>query len=195
MNPLIQLRKATPLFLVALACFALSPASRAVDPSPDGGYPGANTAEGEDALFSLTSGVGNTATGFQALRSNTTGVNNTATGNNVLFSNTVGGNNTASGIGALQNNTTGSFNTADGVHALFNNSMGASNIALGFNAGVNLTTGNSNIDIGAFGVAGEARTIRIGVQGTQTRTFVAAISGSPIAGTSVVVNSVGRSAR
>ena len=63
---------------------------------------------------------------------------------------------------------------------------------MGFNAGANLTTGNSNIDIGALGVAAESATIRIGVQGTQTRTFVAGISGSPITGTSVVVNSTGR---
>jgi hypothetical protein len=63
---------------------------------------------------------------------------------------------------------------------------------LGFNAGVNLTTGNSNIDIGAPGVPGEASTIRIGVQGTQTRAVIAGINGSPITGTSVVVNSHGR---
>src|SRR4029453_5269848 len=100
--------------------------------------------------------------------------------------------NTASGVQALQNNTTGSRNTADGVHALFNNTTGSFNIGFGFNAGVNLTTGDRNIDIGAFGVAGEAGTIRIGVQGTQTRAFVAGISGSPITGTSVVVNINGR---
>jgi hypothetical protein len=50
----------------------------------------------------------------------------------------------------------------------------------------------SNIDIGNPGVAAESATIRIGVQGTQSRTFVAGISGSPITGTSVVVNSFGR---
>jgi len=61
---------------------------------------------------------------------------------------------------------------------------------LGFNAGSNLTMGNNNIDIGAPSVAGEARTIRIGV--TQTRTFVAGISGNPMVGTSVVVNAAGR---
>jgi len=72
------------------------------------------------------------------------------------------------------------------------NTTGSNNIAVGANAGRNLTTGDSNIDIGAFGVAGEASTIRIDVQGTQTRTFVADISGSPITGTSVVVNSNGR---
>ena len=34
------------LALFALACFALSPTVRAVDPPPDGGYGGQNTAEG-----------------------------------------------------------------------------------------------------------------------------------------------------
>jgi Chaperone of endosialidase len=100
--------------------------------------------------------------------------------------------NTATGANALLNDNTGADNTANGFRALFNNTTGSRNIALGFNAGVNLTTGNSNIDIGAFGVAGEAGTIRIGVQGTHTRAFVAGISGSPITGTSVVVNSFGR---
>ena len=58
---------------LVLACFALSPQARAVDPSPDGGYPGQNTAEGDDALFSLTTGTDNTAVGFNALFSNTIG--------------------------------------------------------------------------------------------------------------------------
>jgi hypothetical protein len=45
MNPLIQLKQITSLFLVALllGCFALSPRARAVVPAPDGGYPGQNT--------------------------------------------------------------------------------------------------------------------------------------------------------
>ena len=53
MNPLIQSKNATilsVLIVLTLACFALSPGARAVDPPPDGGYPGDNTAEGEDAL-------------------------------------------------------------------------------------------------------------------------------------------------
>jgi len=151
-----------------------------------------NTANGDSALNDNTTGNFNTATGVLALSNNTHGVNNTATGNNALYSNEIGGNNTANGIEALQSNTTGSFNTGNGVRALINNTTGSRNIALGAGAGSNLTTGNNNIDIGAFGVAGEAGTIRIGVQGTQTRTFVAGISGSPITGTSVVVNSNGR---
>jgi hypothetical protein len=66
---------------------------------------------------------------------------------------------------------------------------------LGFNAGLNLTSGISNIDIGfdVVGVAGESNTIRIGTQGTQTRTFVAGIWGTPITGGMAVgVNSSGQ---
>src|SRR5437773_41893 len=48
----------------AIAWLALSPTALAVTPAPDGGYPNQNTAEGDDALFSLTSGVNNTAIGF-----------------------------------------------------------------------------------------------------------------------------------
>ena len=61
---------------VALGGFALSPAALAVTPARDGGYPNQNTAEGEDALFSLTTGADNTAMGFDALYSNTTGSDN-----------------------------------------------------------------------------------------------------------------------
>ena len=80
-------RSRSPLrrgFLIALglAVFALSPTPNAfaVTPPPDGGYPNENTAEGQDALFNLTTGTGNTAIGFDALFSNTAGPHNTATG-------------------------------------------------------------------------------------------------------------------
>jgi hypothetical protein len=53
--------------LLAFACFAVSPSVLAVVPAPDGGYPGNNTAEGDYALFSLTTGYDNTAIGFNAL--------------------------------------------------------------------------------------------------------------------------------
>src|SRR5438477_7157661 len=97
--------KLTSFFVVAgLACFALSPTARAVDPPPDGGYPNFNTAEGQDALFALTTGFGNTATGFDA-----------------LFSNTAGFANTANGYLALNLNTAGNFNTANGAQALLFN--------------------------------------------------------------------------
>ena len=54
MNPLIQLKTTPPLFItLALFCFGLSPRAQAVVPPLDGGYPGANTAEGQNALLSL----------------------------------------------------------------------------------------------------------------------------------------------
>ena len=68
MNPLIPFKNTLILpLLVALACLVTLPAARAVSPPPDGGYPGENTAEGTNALFSLASGIDNTAVGFDAL--------------------------------------------------------------------------------------------------------------------------------
>jgi hypothetical protein len=325
MNPMIQLKKPTPLIVtvLSLACFGLA---QAVVPPPDGGYPGGNTAEGTNALLSLTTGqnntavgvnslsstttggwntaigagalrfntgVENTAVGFQALFNNTTGISNTANGYQALFSNidgftntangafalannriadnntatgygalyrntgmqntadgayalssntlghdntatgytalsgnSTGNDNTATGVNALQNNTTGFRNTAIGSSALvlndvgvantavgwralqlnsgngnstavgasaLGNSTGFENTALGTNAGVNLTDGVFNIDIGAevVGVAGESKTIRIGT--TQTRTFIAGISGATVTGgVGVIVGTDGK---
>jgi trimeric autotransporter adhesin len=142
--------------LITLACilawFALLPTAQAVDPPPDGGYPGLNTAEGDDALFSLTIGVNNTAIGFHALYSNTTGNYNTATGAPALYSNTTGFENTADGWGALAKNTTGNYNTATGALALENNTTGNYNTATGAFAmnGNSNPTGNGNTATGCF---------------------------------------------
>jgi hypothetical protein len=145
MNRLIQFKKATSVFLVAfgLACFGLSPTAQAVSPAPDGGYAGGNTAEGGNALFSLTTGGFNTAVGFLSLRSNTTGQFNTAIGAGTLIANTADAN-TATGAGALLSNTTGSANTANGAFALFFNTTGTTNTATGLDALINNTTGNGN---------------------------------------------------
>ncbi|MGH9806342.1 MAG: tail fiber domain-containing protein [Terriglobia bacterium] len=127
--------------LLATACLAFSPAALAVDPPPDGGYPNGNTAEGQDALFSLTSaGIDNTAIGFDALYSNTTGSLNTAIGYAAL-ANTNGSFNTAIGWSALSKNTTGANNTATGVSALFFNTTGSNNTATGGDALAFNTTG------------------------------------------------------
>jgi hypothetical protein len=178
-NSKIQFKAITPrrknlqrgLFLIplvlALAGLGLSPAARALSPPPDGGYPNQTTAEGDGALFSLTTGLGNTALGFNALHSETEGSFNTATGGNALANHTTGNHNTATGRAAMGNGTTGSQNTATGWQALYSNTTGGSNIALGNSAGFNLTTGDFNIDIGNAGVAGEANTIRIGTSGDQ----------------------------
>ena len=153
-----------------LACFALLPTTQAVDPPPDGGYPNQNTAEGEDALFSLTTGVNNTAIGFHALYTNTTGNDNTATGAGALFSNKTahgvsGSQNTANGSGALYSNRTGDDNTAIGFQALYGNTIGCCNTAVGsgalesnagfFNTAIGLValndnTGNENTAIGDY---------------------------------------------
>jgi trimeric autotransporter adhesin len=151
-----------------------------------------NTANGASALASNTTGADNTANGLAALLSNTTGSSNTANGFFALLSNTTGFNNTATGVNALLNNTTGIKNTASGFNALSSNTTGGNNIALGQSAGANLTTGNGNIDIGNAGVAGEAKTIRIGTTGTQTNAYIAGISGATVpTGVAVIVDASG----
>jgi trimeric autotransporter adhesin len=146
----IQLRTAILPFLIAfmLSCFGLSPKILAVVPAPDGGYPGNNTAEGTNAVFSLTSGIDNTALGFEALFRNTTGNFNTAEGFGALFNNTSGTQNTATGVNALISNTTGSFNTANGVNTLFRNTTGFENAATGVQALFSNTTGFHNTAAG-----------------------------------------------
>jgi hypothetical protein len=126
------------------AWFALSPA-RAVSPPPDGGYPNENTAEGDSALLSLTTGEANTAIGFQALVSNTTGGINTATDGQALFGNTTGRGNTANGASALLFNTTGNDNTGIGFGALATSTTGNNNTATGVFALVSNTTGQREV--------------------------------------------------
>ena len=163
MNPSIRVKKAALLFVVPLVCFGLLPKAQAVNPPPDGGYPGGNTAEGQNALFNLTTGTYNTAVGFFSLRSNTEGTFNTAVGAGTLFVNTAdqntavgagallntsGGQNTATGAFALFNNTIGLQNTANGIFALFNNTTGSDNTASGLNALASNTTGEGNTAVG-----------------------------------------------
>jgi hypothetical protein len=310
----IRLNNTIPLFLVTLTCLAFGPTVEAVNPPPDGGYQGHNTAEGKDALFSLTTGTNNTVIGFEALFHATTPIGNTAVGSQALFQNTSGGantaighqaldgnttgnvntavgfgalagnttgsantaigssallingigfqntatgvsalqdneggsnntangysallfnstgsnntaigssamggdsltqmtgsNNTATGYLALERNTTGSGNTvngvatlrhnstgnnntANGVNALSNNESGSNNIALGADAGLHLS-GSDNIDIGNAGANGDSGTIRVGTNGTQTKTFIAGINNSAVDGSEVKINNNGR---
>src|SRR2546422_796338 len=147
------LRRDFLLITFAGVLFALSPAARAVDPPPDGGYPHRNTAEGTDALFNLDTSQpyvsDNTATGFDALFSNTTGFGNTANGSQALYSNTTGGNTTACGIDALYFNTNGSGDIATGYTALHSKTSAYFNTANGSSALFSNTSGNTNTAIGA----------------------------------------------
>ncbi len=161
-----QARKGSA-FLIAMSLIwvALSPNTKAVSPAPDGGYPGGNTAEGQNALLSLTSGMYNTAVGLFSLLSNqegqfntgvgagtllaNTGHQNTATGAGALLSNTTGVKNTANGTFALFGNIDGNSNTASGVGALFNNTSGFDNTAIGYNALLSNTTAGDNTAVGS----------------------------------------------
>jgi hypothetical protein len=161
-----QARKGSA-FLIAMSLIwvGLSPNTKAVSPAPDGGYPGGNTAEGQNALLSLTSGMYNTAVGLFSLLSNqegqfntgvgagtllaNTGHQNTATGAGALLSNTTGVKNTANGTFALFGNIDGNSNTASGVGALFNNTSGFDNTAIGYNALLSNTTAGDNTAVGS----------------------------------------------
>ena len=67
-----------------------------VSPPPDGGYAGFTTAEGQQALKNLTSGIGNSAFGWRSLFSGTTSSYNTGLGGGTLALN-IGEANTATG--------------------------------------------------------------------------------------------------
>jgi hypothetical protein len=128
MNP----QKLIPI-LILIACIGLLPTTQAVLPAPDGGYPGGNTAEGQQALLSLSGGGFNTAVGWFSLKTLSNGSFNTATGAGTLPVNTAD-DNTATGAGALFHNTLGTDNTGIGTFALFDNTEGYSNTATGVEA-------------------------------------------------------------
>jgi len=140
------------LFLnpLVLACIALSQMAQAapdVAPPPDGGYARGNTAEGQSALFSLTTGYYNNAVGFLSLFSLTTASFNTGDGAGTLLLNNAN-ENTATGAGALLSNNA-PRNTADGAFALFYNTTGADNTAVGDRAMQSNTTGADNTAVGS----------------------------------------------
>ena len=151
------------IFGAILSALAFLPGVQAVNPAPDGCYPNFTTAEGCNALKSLTTGAANTGVGWFSLFSITTGNantgvgagalalnqadNNTAVGGGALFLNTTGTENTAVGANALVHNDSGSDNNAFGTNALFSNVEGTFNNAHGRNALVTNTASENN----AFG--------------------------------------------
>jgi hypothetical protein len=155
MKPSMKIKATIPsLFIVfTVGWLALPHRVQAVSPAPDGGYPGGNTAEGQNALFSLTTGGYNTGNGWNSLHALSSGSFNTAFGAATLFSNT-GANNTATGAAALFSNTTESNNTANGTFTLLSNTEGPLNTAIGFQALYNNTTSGSNTATGVGALAG-----------------------------------------
>jgi len=159
----MKIKTSQILILSILVCLRFSPWLHAVSPPPDGGYPGGNTAEGQSALLSRTTGIYNTGIGIYSLLSLTTGSFNTAIGAGALLAQT-GNENTATGAGALLNDQNSVQNTANGAFALFNNTNNNANTATGYqtlfqnNGGANTangwtalhdnTTGSSNTAIG-----------------------------------------------
>lgn len=161
----------TIVIALVFGCFALTRQTHAVVPPPDGGYSGFNTAEGQNALFNLTTGIGNAAVGWASLLNNTDGsfntavgagtllfnigdqttgegVQNTAIGAAALLNNTTGSKNTAVGTQALLSNTTGMEHTAYGAGALLKDTFGTQNTAIGAEALQNTTTGSTNVAVG-----------------------------------------------
>ena len=151
--------------LSALVCFGLCQQVQSATDTPDpGSISAGNTADGQLALLSLTTGIYNSAFGFYAALSisdqsfdtavgagtlllDTAGTN-TAVGAGALFSNSTGSDNNAVGAFALFNNTTAFFNNAHGREALFANVDGGQNNAFGDLAMENNTSGASNTAIG-----------------------------------------------
>jgi len=133
--------------LSALVCFGLCQQMQSATDTPDPGpLTPSNTADGQSALGSLTTGLYNSAFGFLSLLSNADANFNTGVGAGVLLVNTAS-ENTAVGAGALFSNVDGSDNNAVGAFALFNNVSGSFNNAHGRDALLN-STGDQNNAMG-----------------------------------------------
>ena len=139
----------------------------ALQSNTSGGY---NSAFGVDSLYSNSSGDSNTASGVYSLYYNTQGFANTATGIYSLLDNTTGYYNTTSGANSLENNTTGSYNTAFGISALQSSYTGGANTGVGPYALYSNYTGSYNIGIGYFSgynnPIGASNNIDIGSEGS-----------------------------
>jgi trimeric autotransporter adhesin len=136
----------------------MAPAPETPDPGAVGGS--LNTADGDHALFNVTTGIGNAAFGWFSLVSNTDGSNNTAVGAASLVLNIgdsttgEGQENTGIGAAALLFNTTGSQNTAVAAQALLKNDSGIRNTGIGSRALINNVSGDNNTAVGRRALEG-----------------------------------------
>src|SRR5262249_11470998 len=121
---------------------------------------------------------------------------NNAVGASALNANIDGLFNQAMGFGALLSNTSGASNVAIGDSAAGGNVDGSFNTVVGDQAGGGLVSGSDNIYIGAtagFGARGaESGTIRMGDPDFVGTCFVAGITGVPVTGDPVCVDSNGQ---
>ena len=145
--------------LSALVCFGLCQQVQSATDTPDpGSLPTSNTADGQGALGSLTTGLYNSAFGFLSVLSLSDANFDTGIGAGALLVDN-GGENTAVGAGALFSNTTGSDNTAVGAFALFNSTTAGLNVAVGDSALVsfNGTTAfdGANTALGSIALSAE----------------------------------------
>lgn len=160
-----------------------------------------NVASGNNSMLANTTGGNNSAYGATSFSSNTSGNNNCAFGYGSLSSSSItdssnafgynaarqssAANNCSFGTSSMNNTTTGGNNCAFGNFALSFITTGTDNIAVGYNAGNGATNASSNnIYVGSNGAV-ENNTTRIG--STQTRAFVAGVSGVTTAGAAVAV--------
>src|SRR6266498_1412380 len=135
--------------LSALVCFGLCQQLQSATDTPDpGAKPLSNTADGTNALLSITTGLYNSAFGFDAVLSNSDASFDTGIGAGTLLTNSTGSDNNAVGAFALFSNTTASFNNAFGHEALFANVDGGQNNALGDLALFSNTSGDANTAMG-----------------------------------------------
>lgn len=132
---------------IALCCFAFSSPLKAAECTSNCDL-NLNTAVGNNALSSLSTGSANTAVGFNALRDNASGGWNVAIGSFALASNTTGQQNMAIGTDALTNSNA-NFNLAIGFRVGYLNTTGSNLTGIGAAALRNNTTGNFNTAIGA----------------------------------------------
>ena len=130
-----------------------------------------NAAFGRRSLTRLTTGEGNLSIGAAAMDKATDASGNTAIGKEALRENLSGQGNVAIGFQALQNNQ-GSGSLAIGRQALYGSRTGSGNIALGDQAGRRNSSGSNNVYIGHSGENGEEGVIRIGTEGTHTKTYL-----------------------
>ncbi len=148
-----------------------------------------NVGIGDFSLQSLTTGTGNTAIGYGGGVSITSAISNTLIGFACGDLITTSPSNTAVGVDALGILTTGGgHNIGIGFDALGSLATGALNTCVGNSAGTSYVgSETNNVILGNNpGTIGESTTIRIGVQGTQTKCFLAGVTGVTVANTNIV---------